>query len=67
MENNNKMKNNSKMKIENEIKNNITKTSLEVLLSKVPSLGVLSLKNDYRSVINITFIPIIVHHMLAIS
>ena len=64
------MKNNNEMKIKNEMKNNnITKTSLEVLPSKVTSLGVfvLQLKNDYRIVINITFIYDIVFYMVVIS
>ena len=67
------MKNNNKMKNKNErtTTTNITKTSLEVLPSKVTSLGVFALqlkkkKNDYRSVINITFISNIVFHMVAI-
>ena len=41
MKNINKMKNNNEMKIKNEMKNNnITKTSLEVLSSKVTLLTV---------------------------
>ena len=42
-----------------------------VLPSKVPSLGVFDFsilkKNDYRSVISITFISDIVFHLVAIS
>ena len=50
------------------MKNNITKSLLEVLSSKVTSLGVFDfLKNDYRSVINVTFISNIVLHIVAIS
>ena len=41
MKNINKMKNNNEMKIKNEMKNNnITKTSLEVLSSKVTLLAI---------------------------
>ena len=44
---------------------------LLILPSKVPSLGVFvgstfDLKNDYRSAIDITFIPDMVFHMVAI-
>ena len=48
---------------------NITKTSLEVLPSKVTSLGVFvfQVKNDYRSVINITFTSNIVLRMVEVS
>ena len=52
-------------------KSNITKTSSEVLPGKVPSLGVFFCppikKNDYRSVISITFVSNIVLHMILIS
>ena len=45
MKNNNKMKIKNEMNIKNEMKNNIiTKTSLEVLPSKVTSLGVFVLQ-----------------------
>ena len=65
-------KNNNKMKNKNEwtTTTNITKTSLEVLPSKVTSLGVFVFqlkKNDYRSVIDITIISNIVLHMVTIS
>ena len=65
------MKNNNNMKNKNEwtTTTNITKTSLEFLSSKVTSLGgfVFQLKNDYRSVIDITFMSDIVLHIVAIS
>ena len=49
--------------------NNNTKTSLEVLPSKVLSLGVFDFKKkiDYRSVIDITFTSNIVLHLVVIS
>ena len=48
--------------------NNITETFSEVLPSKVTSLGVSDFKkNDYRSVVSITFISNIVFYMVATS
>ena len=48
--------------------NNITKTSSEVLPSKVTLLGVFDFQeNDYRSVISYAFISNVVLHLVAIS